>query len=319
MERLKWIDFLRGIAMIAILAFHTEVYYKEYNISPYYLYTTNAIILFYIISGYLFYRTPAIDSRKKIKNIARQLLMPYFIFTSLIYVPKLLIRNETVDYQQIIVNILLGRASWFIAALIIAEMAFVLLLRITSAQHKWLLPLSIFCFIIYFVIPYNQYNYWQWQDALLSVFFLYIGYTLNQYQHYFKSLDRPVYTLLLSITIIILKIYEYHIDPPTLNIAINQPLLFFIDSTVWVLLIISLVRHIPSCSIIEWTGQHCIVYYFLAGGCPLITSMVMNKIGFTYNDNSAHYFFTLLLVYLMATVITYGIYKYFPFITGKTI
>ena len=28
MERVGWIDFLRGISMIAILIFHTEVYYK---------------------------------------------------------------------------------------------------------------------------------------------------------------------------------------------------------------------------------------------------------------------------------------------------
>ena len=56
MQRIEWIDFLRGIAMILILIFHTEMYYKEYDATPYYVYTTNAIILFYFISGYLFYQ-----------------------------------------------------------------------------------------------------------------------------------------------------------------------------------------------------------------------------------------------------------------------
>lgn len=36
MQRVGWIDFLRGISMIAILIFHTEVYYKEYDVTPYY-------------------------------------------------------------------------------------------------------------------------------------------------------------------------------------------------------------------------------------------------------------------------------------------
>ena len=43
MERVRWIAFLRGFSMLLILAFHTEVYYKEYNVTPYYIYTTNAI------------------------------------------------------------------------------------------------------------------------------------------------------------------------------------------------------------------------------------------------------------------------------------
>ena len=34
MQRVGWIDFLRGISMILILVFHTEVYYKEYDVTP---------------------------------------------------------------------------------------------------------------------------------------------------------------------------------------------------------------------------------------------------------------------------------------------
>ena len=66
MERVGWIDFLRGISMILILAFHTEVYYKEYDVTPYYIYTTNAVILFYFISGYLFYRHEEFNLKNKI-------------------------------------------------------------------------------------------------------------------------------------------------------------------------------------------------------------------------------------------------------------
>ena len=48
--------------MILILVFHTEIYYKEYDVTPYYIYTTNAIILFYFISGYLFYQNNIISN-----------------------------------------------------------------------------------------------------------------------------------------------------------------------------------------------------------------------------------------------------------------
>ena len=46
MQRVGWIDFLRGISMILILVFHTEVYYKQYDVKPYYIYNNNYILLF---------------------------------------------------------------------------------------------------------------------------------------------------------------------------------------------------------------------------------------------------------------------------------
>ena len=82
MQRVGWIDFLRGISMILILVFHTEIYYKEYDVTPYYIYTTNAVVLFYFISGYLYYRQGIFDFKKKIKTIVRSLIIPYFIFTT---------------------------------------------------------------------------------------------------------------------------------------------------------------------------------------------------------------------------------------------
>ena len=70
MKRIGWIDFLRGTSMILILLFHTEVYYKESGYTPYYVYTTNAIILFYFLSGYVFYREGTFSLKKKLKAMS---------------------------------------------------------------------------------------------------------------------------------------------------------------------------------------------------------------------------------------------------------
>lgn len=317
MQRIEWIDFLRGIAMILILIFHTEMYYKEYDATPYYVYTTNAIILFYFISGYLFYQNNIFQWKKRIISIIRSLLIPYFIFTTLIAVPKLLIRQMEIDWIQIIYNILTGRASWFIAALIVGEILFTALLVKTHGKKLWLSIAVAVCFIIYYIIPFNQHNYWQWQDALLTVTFLYSGYFFHQYQERFNTINKLLYSSILLLILIIIKVYEYHLDLPMRNIAIENVSLFLADSIVWLLLIISLIKHIPHNKMIEWTGQHCIVYYFLCGGCPLIVSMVFNKIGFTYNGHLYRYLLATLLVYMMATVVTWIIYRYVPFIIGR--
>ena len=315
MNRIGWIDFLRGLSMMLILVFHTEVYYKEYDVTPYYIYVTNAIILFYFISGYLFYRPESFNLKKKLNAITRSLLFPYFIFTSLIAVPKLLVRQEAINLQEIVINILLGRASWFIAALIVGELFFALLLTKTRGKITWLLTDAIACLIIYYVIPFNQHYYWQWQDALLAVTFLSAGYIYHQYDNHFNTINKPLYSLIFLLILIIIKVYEYHVNLPMRNIAIENVPLFLADCIVWLMLVISIIRYIPRCKMIEWTGRHCIIYYFLCGGCPLIISIFFNKIGLPYNNYLYRYLLALIAVYLLATTLTYLIYKYIPFIT----
>lgn len=319
MQRVGWIDFLRGISMILILVFHTEIYYKEYDVTPYYIYTTNAVVLFYFISGYLYYRQGIFDFKEKIKTIVRSLIIPYFIFTTLIAIPKALIRQEPVDWINIALHILSGRASWFIAALIVGELIFGALLVKTREKTLWLSIDVASCFIIYFIIPFNQHNYWQWQDALLTVTFMYSGYVFHQYKERFNTINKPLYSLLLLLVFTIIKVYEYDVDLPMRNIAIESVPLFLADSIVWLLFVTTLIKYIPRLRMVEWTGRHCIVYYFLAGGCPLIVSMVFNRIGFTYEGYMYRYILATLFVYLMATGLTWLIYKYVPFITGKKI
>lgn len=303
--------------MILILVFHTEVYYKEYNVTPYYIYTTNAIVLFYFISGYLIYRKEIISIKKKIWSIVKSLLVPYFIFTTFIGILKPLVRHQTLDFQEITFNILSGRASWFIAALIVAELLFIILIKISNGKHYLLSTAAILCFITFFLIPFNQQNYWQWQDALLAVTFLYLGYVYHQYKDVFHIINKPLYSSLFLLILIFIKVFEYDVDLPMRNIAIENALLFVADTAVWLLLVISVIKFIPRCQMIEWTGQHCIVYYFLCGGCPLIISMLMNKLGVPYDGYLYRYLLTLLLIYLLTTALTWLIYKYVPFITGK--
>jgi hypothetical protein len=222
-----------------------------------------------------------------------------------------------INWIEIACHILTGRASWFIAALIVGELLFTALLVKLRGKTIWLLIAAVACFIIYYIIPFNQHNYWQWQDALLAVVFLYSGYFYHQYQDYFHTINKPFYSLLFLLILILIKVYEYHVDLPMRNIAIESAPLFLADAIVWLLLVVSIIKYIPHVRIIEWTGQHCIVYYFLCGGCPLIISMLLSKIGFVYDGYFYRFIIAFLLCYTLATFITAGIYKYVPFILGR--
>lgn len=78
-KRKTWIDFLRGICMLAILLDHTEIYYTGTNIINYNVYVTDALYLFFFISGYLIYKDgKAFDLKKK--NLINLPLSHYTIF-----------------------------------------------------------------------------------------------------------------------------------------------------------------------------------------------------------------------------------------------
>ena len=71
MTRIEWIDMLRGFSMMAILWFHTEVYYTDTIITPYAMYVGDVLAVFFFLSGYLMYSDKAFNVRHKLYRILR--------------------------------------------------------------------------------------------------------------------------------------------------------------------------------------------------------------------------------------------------------
>lgn len=80
---------------------------------------------------------------------------------------------------------------------------------------------------------------------------------------------------------------------------------------------INLVKIIPKCKMIEWTGAHSIIYYFFCGGVPLIISKLFIHTGIIYKGNYLSILFALTGVYLITTALTWAVYHFIPFTTGR--
>lgn len=138
-DRIKWVDNLRGLCMMAILFDHTEHYYLGDNISNLNLYVTDALYVFFVISGYLIYKNDEIiNVSHKLKSIMKTLVMPYFIFTTLMALPKSIAHGEVFDLEGVVIGIITGQASWFVAALAVAEILFVMSMKFLRGNIKWL-------------------------------------------------------------------------------------------------------------------------------------------------------------------------------------
>lgn len=82
------------------------------------------------------------------KSITQTLLLPYFIFSTLILFPKNLIHGSEINFMNILEQIILGQASWFIASLCIAEVIFATSIWITRGKDMALFIVSMLGFSI---------------------------------------------------------------------------------------------------------------------------------------------------------------------------
>lgn len=305
--------------MIAILLFHTEIYYSGGEIIKYSLYVSNALITFYFISGYLFYNNKPFCLQNKLIYILRSIIIPYFIFSIFIAVCKALI-YENNNIYAIINNILTGKASWFITSLAVSEFIFSILLLIKEKYNRFIMPIiCILLFIISAFINTNNLKIWNYNISYMSMIYLYLGYLYHKNEKVINNYNNTLYVSLSIIIIIFIKYIEYYykINIMICPLTISNYIIFLIDSIAGIYLLINISKKIPNYKFIKYTGSHSITYYFLCGGVPLLTSTILNKINFYYNGQYYRIIIALIIVYIICTSITWIIYKFIPWTIGK--
>ena len=135
--RIEWLDVARGLCMLLIIYDHSDSYFTLLNpLLPYNWYVANVLCAFVFISGYLFPTHTQLVVSKKIKSIFRSLVVPYLFFSTLFTFPKAFIHQQDVSISESLFNILSGQSSWFICALVVAELLFVGLVQLFKGDRK---------------------------------------------------------------------------------------------------------------------------------------------------------------------------------------
>lgn len=315
------IDIARGLCMVSIFILHTEIYYTGEEIIPYACHVDNSLLAFVFISGYLFVKQSydTFDLHHKLLSILRGITLPYFIFTTAIAFPKALVRDDT-TLVEALTSVITGHASWFLAALMLAEMLFALIIYFSSKSKNtttWLficctLP-YFFIAIIYQVIPndfLHDINIWCWQNALMMLLFLFAGMMCRQRQ-LLHHLQQPKLLVILALIIFAIK-WMVTSEGMTLTmepIKVSSFALLLVDGMAGALLIVGGCHHLPDNIFLQFIGRHSLVYYFICGATPMAVCLALKKMGFHYSGHYWQVIVTLILVILTATIITYGIVK----------
>ena len=311
MNRIVWIDLLRGFCMMLILWFHTEVYYAGQSIIPYDLYVVNALTTFYFISGYLLYSHQPFSLRSKLLSILRGLVVPYFFFTLLLALPKALMTHQPVI--DIIIHILQGNGSWFVSSLITAEVIFACVLYVHNRWLIHLLPLAALAgaWLLTGSEVSMHHNYWNFHNALIGLVFMYLGYEYHRHKQRFQPFHRLSSLLLLFLLLIIIKVYVIRHDISLLiePVLVSNYPLFMADSICFILLALGIFSRLPRVKWMEWIGRHSLVYYFFCGGVPMVVARLMP---------AYHHYYTMpiafLMVCMLSTAIVWLCYRYLTII-----
>lgn len=322
-ERIHWIDFTRGLCMIVVVFYHTESYYIDvYHVFKY-DWLSNFLKAFFFLSGYLlFKRGENHDSTYliyKLNRILRSLIIPYFVFTLILAVPKCYAHG--LDIGETLKIIIMGQASWFVTTLILTELCFISILHWCSKYKVLVLLLTSVLGLI--TAPYidsiTNNNPWCFQQALAAFIFLFLGYLYHQYEQHFRFFKQFYIVLLFFVLIIIMKVIadKYNMEVSIYPVNISNMLFFLIDAIIGIALIISFSQLISGSKLIEYTGKLSIIIYFLNGGVSVVTSKIMNHIGFGYDEQYYRVFIMFIVNYSIVLIISHIIYHYLPFMIGR--
>ena len=318
MQRIEWIDFCRGLFMMMILWFHTEYYYIGHLVIPYSLYVENSLIGFFFISGYLFfpYRNN-IYIRKGIYNTLRKLLIPYLCIVPIIYFIKTSLQHDF-SFSNMFISVLTGKASWFVSSLILCHLYIVM---VCSIRKLWVtitacsLP---FLIIMSFVNSNAEIDVTSIANvSAITIFFMLCGHIYRRFEKHINNIPKITYVVLGAV-LFVLKYIEIgnDIKMTLYTINIDNYLLLILDTLIWCFIIIGcckmahgILGTLP-CRYIKWIGKHSLVFYFICGGVPRISSFIMHGI------TDIHYYFmpfTFMVVMLLSTSITWILYHCKPF------
>ena len=144
---------------------------------------------------------------------------------------------------------------------------------------------------------------------------------ITELKHFFVSRCRrwrlPLLLVLASVLVYI-KVWEWKHDVEIIFYVVKIPsfLLFYVDTLLSCLLVVGVCKVLPHVKVLawlRWTGSHCLVFYFVCGGIPLLVSRVLPS----FNGNVLLLLLAFGLVWVFSAVLAWVVYRFAPCVMGR--
>lgn len=263
---------------------YTIIYESKYGggnalitnvISPFYV---NA---FFVVNGFLFFRKwlnvdkKVIPGKDDLFNVLFKLIIPTLIFSSLVYIPKILFHSRGLSMSQFVYDIFGGISYWFTSAIAVSQIILLIALRFGC---RTITSFSIISLIVISLMPILKYFFpeampWYWKSGLAAITFMTLGGCV-----YLCHNQLARYRRLLYIAVPLLYIIGVYASFKTgnalyalMSVTFNLKGVFVTLCGIAFIFIISY-RGIPDIRILQFIGNHSIIFYFFSGVIPATLS-----------------------------------------------
>ncbi|WP_302436667.1 acyltransferase family protein [Bacteroides intestinalis] len=330
-ERKDWIDSVKAICMLGVYLLHSEAYYGTGGVSYGYALTPFYVNAFFFVSGYLFLgkRTGSNMSifinrggvKRDLANVWYRLVVPTLLFSSLLYLPKMLFQGADVDMGHYLFEVWGGISSWFTSALAVAQMVLILLLPLgfRSSRAYVLVTFVLSGLGLYLntgPVSNDAADYFPWfyKTGLVYVFVMVAGGIYCRYEEKMDSLmTRRGWPLVGAVYAgILISTWETH-SIKAIGISGHCNLSGLLTLICGIALLIMITKRMKRINWLAFIGKNSIVFYFFSGAIPAVCSAIIGRAGFEKN-----YILTIIVAILSITissVIAKVVERYMPFLT----
>ena len=325
MERVSWLDYGKCICMLMVIYSHT-VYLSTGEINTFLgLMTPTRLLVFFFISGYLT-KVETFDFKKTMTSIVKKLLFPYFLFSSIIFIPKHLIHGTEISLLVMLYEILGGFSSWFVAALAVSKITLAVCIRFTKNIAVIGLVCALLSLCGFLITEYANFPVpWYAHYGLISLVYLYAGILYKRYEYKFSNhkVLQAVLAVVLYMVCVCFDYFNGHTATFFYSMKAGDVSLlgvsaFFFLSFLGIWMMVSVVKLIHSgVNWMSYIGRNSLTYYYLNTGLLLVLISLMQKIHLPYLGSEWFTIPLFLVVVGILTLISKLILRYAPWMVGN--
>ncbi len=287
-QRVAFLDFMKGVAAMMVVLSHLPDTPSIYNM------VISFVMLpsFFFASGYLTKFPENHIIRDFLYKRVGKLFVLYSVymfllpFTSISEI-KQIIGNPVLIIDKIknaFLDILMGKAFWFVSCLIIINIIFLIIVLISKQNNILILVYSIALCALGVIISEKSIMLWNFDTALVCQLIFVLGYMAKEYSIIDKVKKKGllcVITLCLYLIVVFIGGYFFGIETIAMNFALNDwgiwfisiPLMFF--GVTAIALVGQLLNGVK---VIDYIGAHSLIYFAFASHGGSIFNKLFVKI-----------------------------------------
>ena len=329
-DRIVWIDQLRAVAFLFVIIGHVALPKSIQSL----IYSFH-MPFFFMISGLTINREKLVkkDIREYSLHQFKRLIIPYFwmcflMFPLWFFAFHYISNSTTLTIAQAFEGIFIGNnlikgspsnALWFILVLFLANILYLILLKVSKGNEGVLLSLICICGAIgYLDKGYPQ--IWHFNVAFTAVVCLYIG---NSFMIWYKRSKNIFYDhklkitfacMLLAIVGLISHIFNGRISM-TANKFGDSILLYYITAMAFSAVITMIITYLPKVKLLTYIGQNTLLYVGIHIPILRIFEKLYPEILFQYKYSIIFAF----ILWVGIAPICALTNKYAPYVCGKNL